>query len=84
MAQISGILWSLATYLIAYVNLRGKAGTSDALIETCVVYQTIMDAVFFGRMPNIFQIIGVILGFSTSVMIILGYRYSAKEDEPKK
>lgn len=34
LAQIAGFLWSFATFLIVYVNLRGKAGTSDALIQT--------------------------------------------------
>jgi hypothetical protein len=50
-----GILYSVAGYLIAYVNVRGIAGTSDALIETCVFYQTILDAIFFDHTPNLMQ-----------------------------
>ena len=30
----SGIIFSFASYLITYVNIRGKAGVSDALVET--------------------------------------------------
>ena len=74
LAQITGILWSICAFIIAYVNLRGKAGTSDALIETCVVYQTIMDAIVFGRIPNTMQIISIFVGLIASVIIVLGYR----------
>ena len=66
---------------MAYVNLRGKAGTSDALIETSIVYQTILDAIIFGRIPNTIQIIGVVIAFITSAMIVLGYQYSEKKKE---
>jgi hypothetical protein len=71
--QITGSIWSLTAFLRAFVNLRGKAGTSDALIETCVIYQTILDAFFFGRIPNALQILGVWIGFSTSIILVFGY-----------
>jgi len=33
-ATFGGSLFAVSQYLIAFVNIRGKAGTSDALIET--------------------------------------------------
>lgn len=71
---IGGYAFSLSGYLVAYVNIRGKAGTSDALIETCVVYQTILDAFFFDRYPNLMQICGLIIGFIATLLIIVCHR----------
>jgi hypothetical protein len=68
----------MSSFLIAFVNLRGKAGTSDALIETCVIYQTILDAFFFGRIPNMLQIIGISIGMFTSILILTGYAKDKK------
>ena len=76
--QITGAISSITAFLIAFVNLRGKAGTSDALIETCVIYQTILDIIFFGRVPNLLQILGVMVGFITSIVVVVGYVRSAK------
>ena len=73
LAQVTGVLWTYSTFIIAYVNIRGKAGTSDALIETWVVYQTVLDAIFFGRIPNVLQIIAIIIGFSASLIVVFGY-----------
>ena len=81
LAQTTGILWTYSIFIIVYVNLRGKAGTSDALIETWVVYQTILDAIFFGRIPNIIQIIAIIIGFSATLIIVFGYQRSKKTQE---
>ena len=74
LAQTTGMLWSIWSFIIAYVNLRGKAGTSDALIETWVIYQTMLDAAIFGRIPNTLQIISIFIGVSASIIIVLGYR----------
>lgn len=60
--SFGGVLTSLAMFLMTYVNVRGKGGTSDAIIETCVIYQTILDALIFGRLPNFMQVSGVIVG----------------------
>ena len=58
---------------MTYVNIRGKAGVTTSLIETSLVYQTILDAIFFERYPNWIQIIGLILALSSSFIIIYGY-----------
>jgi len=34
LAQVAGGLFGVSTFLIAFVNLRGKAGTAGALVET--------------------------------------------------
>lgn len=58
-ALLQGVIYASSSYLIAYVNIRGKAGTSDALIETSLIYQTIFDALLFSRMPNFLQYISM-------------------------
>lgn len=71
LAQITGFLWSTATFLIVYVSLRGKKGPSEALIETCVIYQTIIDSIFFFRIPNYTQLMGVAFGLLATLVIML-------------
>ena len=72
-ATIGGILFSSSSYIMAYVNIRGKAGTSDALIETCVIYQTILDAIVYGRTPNTLQIISMFIGFLATLLLLWGH-----------
>ena len=72
-AIFGGILFSSLTYIMAYVNIRGKAGTSDALIETCVIYQTILDAIVYGRTPNTLQIISMFIGFLATLLLLWGH-----------
>ena len=83
-SQSIGFLWCIVVSLMAYVNLRGKAGTSDALIETSVMHQAVLDAFIFGRIPNTIQIICVVVAFITCALIVLGYQYSEKKKEPNK
>lgn len=66
-------MFSMSGYLVAYVNIRGKAATSDALIETCVIYQTILDAIVFGREPNFIQILSIFVGFAATLVILYGH-----------
>ncbi|CAI2372527.1 unnamed protein product [Moneuplotes crassus] len=70
-ATVGGIILSLSGYLIAYVNVRGKAGVADALIETSVIYQTVLEIALFSRFPNTLQYIGLILGFGATLFLIL-------------
>ncbi|CAI2372791.1 unnamed protein product [Moneuplotes crassus] len=69
-ATAGGIIFSVSRYLIAYVNVRGKAGVADALIETSVIYQTVLEIALFSRFPNTFQYIGLILGFGATLFLI--------------
>ena len=69
-ATAGGVLTSIAVFLMTFVNVRGKGGPSDAIIETSVIYQTFMDAMLFGRYPNFMQFAGVAVGFAASLTII--------------
>lgn len=71
--SFGGSIYSAWGYLIAYVNIRGRAGASDAIIETWVIYQTILDAIVFGRIPNTLQIWSIIVGFSATLILLWGH-----------
>ncbi|CAI2373090.1 unnamed protein product [Moneuplotes crassus] len=69
-----GMSFSFAQYIIAYVNIRGNAGTSDALIETCTFYQTLLDMLFFERYPNLMQYSGLVIGFGATLFLIIAHK----------
>ncbi|CAI2373320.1 unnamed protein product [Moneuplotes crassus] len=74
-ATVSSIIFSLCGYLIAYVNVRGKAGVADALIETALIYQTILEIIVFSRYPNTLQYTGLFLGISATFFLLLCNHY---------
>ncbi|CAI2371663.1 unnamed protein product [Moneuplotes crassus] len=67
---ISGTLFSCACNLVAFVNVRGKAGVCDAIIETSVIYQVVIEILVFSRFPNKMQYIGLFLCFSATLFLI--------------
>lgn len=68
--SFGGFLNLVITFMTLCVVVKGKAGTSEALIETSNILQTFLDAVLEQRFPNILQYIGIILGFLATLMII--------------
>ncbi|CAI2371709.1 unnamed protein product [Moneuplotes crassus] len=78
LAQLLSILYAIAQFTMAFSILKGKGGTASALIETIGVYQTIIEAVVYSRFPNAWQIIGMVIAFSGSILVILGYHFSRK------
>lgn len=72
-AFIQGILYAPCNYIWAYVNIRGKAGPSDAIIQTAIIYQTFLDAIIFGRKPNILQYTSIVIVFVALAIIFKGH-----------
>lgn len=70
MGICSGFLTSIVYTVIAFVNAKGKAGPADALVETSVIYQTILDALIFERYPNMLQIGGLAIGIAAIILIL--------------
>ncbi|CAI2371793.1 unnamed protein product [Moneuplotes crassus] len=76
LAQATSILYASAQFLMAFAILKGKGGPASALVGTVGVYQTIIEAVVYSRVPNILQILGMVCAFSSSIIIVLGYHFS--------
>ncbi|CAI2368027.1 unnamed protein product [Moneuplotes crassus] len=79
-----GLLYSLSNYIVAYVNVRGKAGVADCLIEIKTILQTIMDVIIFGRFPNLMQHIGLTLGLLSVVFLLLFAHLKSKKTSLSK
>ncbi|CAI2373679.1 unnamed protein product [Moneuplotes crassus] len=67
---LGGSTYTVATYLMTYINVRGKAGVANAIFESRTLFQTLLDLILFSRFPNLEQYIGLLLGF-TSVLVII-------------
>lgn len=72
-AFVQGILYATCNYILAFVNIRGKAGPSDAIIQTAIIYQTFLDALIFGRKPNILQYTSIVIVFVALAIIFRGH-----------
>jgi hypothetical protein len=68
--SFGGFLNLVITFMTLTVVVKGKAGTSEALIETSTILQTFLDAFLKFRFPNILQISGIVLAFLASCIII--------------
>ena len=71
-SQAASVLAIIGDSGMIFVNLRGKAGFTTLLIETSLVFQTILDAIFFERYPNLLQVVGLFLALCASGIIVFG------------
>jgi hypothetical protein len=64
--SFGGFLNLVITFMTLTVVVKGKAGTSEALIETSTIFQTFLDAFIELRFPNILQYSGIALALLAS------------------
>ena len=69
---IGGVLNLICSIMSVIVVVKGHPGPADALVETSSIFLTIIDAIVFFRVPNIFQYIGIGLSFISTGFIIVG------------
>jgi hypothetical protein len=80
MGITGGLIFSLFTYIVSYIDSWSKVGVADALLETCVIYQTAFDMLLFDRVPNSRQIFGLVVGLLATFLMIFSALYT-KDDK---
>ena len=71
-SSIGGALNLVISFITLAIVVQGKAGASEALLTTSVIFQIALDAILYGRFPDVLQIIGVIFSMISSLVIIFG------------
>lgn len=49
-----------------------KGGPASAVIETSMIFQTICDFLYLGQQPNFMELIGLVIGFIATIVIVAG------------
>ena len=70
--QISGLLFVAGTITQIVALTTGPGGPIQALINTCIIYQVVADAVFFGQELSLFQYLGIIFAILAGLLITIG------------
>lgn len=60
---------TFANYLLNEAVIHGKAGPSQALVESQSLWMLFLEVFFLGEMPNELQVIGFVLGLSGGLCI---------------
>ena len=71
---IGGLLGHLSEVGAVFANSWGVAGPASAIIETCSLIQTVIQAIINQQMPNWLEILGLLLGLGAGFFIIFGER----------
>mmetsp|Transcript_43466 Transcript_43466/g.57526 ORF Transcript_43466/g.57526 Transcript_43466/m.57526 type:complete len:90 (+) Transcript_43466:162-431(+) len=69
--QVTGVFFFIGGIVSPMAYDTGPGGPINALVNTSIVYQTVLAAIFFGQALTAFQIIGIGFGIAASLMITM-------------
>ena len=69
--QITGVFFMIGGVVSPICYDTGPGGPINALVNTQIIHQTMLTALFFGQSLTLNQIIGIALGIAASLMITL-------------
>lgn len=70
---IAGSLITFTSLIGLNASVKGLGGPTSAILQTQAVFGTILNAVFLGMIPTLFQLFGTFLALS-GVLIILVFK----------
>lgn len=84
---LAGIICNIANNFGLLATVMSKGGPATAVIETAMIFQTICDFMFLGQKPNFMEIIGLMVGFLSTIVIVIGekilHRFGFCLNEPE-
>ena len=69
--QITGVFFTIGGIVSPICYDTGPGGPINALVNTQIIHQTMLTALFFGQSLTLNQVIGIALGIAASLMTTL-------------
>jgi len=69
---LAGVIANVANNFGLRATVMAKGGPATAVIETAMIFQTICDFLYLGQKPNFLELIGLIVGFIATIVIVIG------------